>query len=43
MKEEYYVSLRSCGIIDVSAIAQTFGGDGHLNAAGCTLKGIHPS
>ena len=31
------VSIRSKGKIDVSAIAQRFGGGGHFNAAGCTL------
>ena len=41
--DEYYVSLRSCGDIDVSAIAKSFGGGGHRNASGCTLKGISPS
>ena len=31
------VSIRSKGKIDVSVIAQRFGGGGHFNAAGCTL------
>lgn len=31
------VSLRSKGKIDVSKIAQNFGGGGHFNAAGCTI------
>ncbi|MEW6044924.1 MAG: bifunctional oligoribonuclease/PAP phosphatase NrnA [Bacillota bacterium] len=31
------VSLRSQRYVDVSAIARTFGGGGHLRAAGCTL------
>jgi len=30
-------SIRSKGDIDVSLIAQIFGGGGHVNAAGCTL------
>lgn len=33
------VSLRSRGKLDVSAIAASFGGGGHRNAAGCTLDG----
>lgn len=35
----FKVSLRSKGIVDVSRIAQYFGGGGHVRAAGCTLKG----
>ncbi|MBT9175985.1 MAG: Bifunctional oligoribonuclease and PAP phosphatase NrnA [Firmicutes bacterium] len=31
------VSLRSRGSNDVSVVAMSFGGGGHLNAAGCTL------
>jgi phosphoesterase RecJ-like protein len=37
--EEYRVSLRSKGSIDVSIVAKAFGGGGHTNAAGCTLIG----
>ncbi|MGN7351037.1 DHH family phosphoesterase [Paenibacillus amylolyticus] len=33
------VSLRSAGKIDVAALAQTFGGGGHVLAAGCRLEG----
>ncbi|WP_426447019.1 DHH family phosphoesterase [Paenibacillus sp. S-38] len=33
------VSLRSGGAADVAAIAQTFGGGGHVKAAGCTFRG----
>lgn len=36
---EYKVSLRSKGDVDVSEVAQTFGGGGHRNAAGFMLKG----
>ena len=32
------VSLRSKGLVDVRAVAATFGGGGHRNAAGCTLE-----
>lgn len=33
------VSFRSNGKADVAAIAQRFGGGGHVRASGCTLKG----
>lgn len=36
---EYKVSMRSGGQINVSSIAQFFGGGGHMRAAGCTVKG----
>lgn len=36
---EYKVSLRSTGIIDVAKISKQLGGGGHLKAAGCMLKG----
>ncbi|MCR5670098.1 MAG: bifunctional oligoribonuclease/PAP phosphatase NrnA, partial [Butyrivibrio sp.] len=36
---EYKVSLRSTGAVDVSEIAQVFGGGGHKRAAGCTVNG----
>ena len=32
-------SLRSAGRIDVAAVAQHFGGGGHIKAAGCRLEG----
>ena len=39
---EYKVSLRSKGKVNVSSIAQYFGGGGHVRAAGCTMSGsIH--
>lgn len=37
--EEVRVSLRGKGDVDVNRIAARFGGGGHRNAAGCTLKG----
>jgi phosphoesterase RecJ-like protein len=37
--EQYRVSLRSKGHIDVGGVAKTFGGGGHKNAAGCTVSG----
>jgi len=33
------ISLRSRGSVDVRAIAASFGGGGHTNAAGCTISG----
>lgn len=33
------VSLRSEGSLDVSAIAAGYGGGGHTNSAGCTIRG----
>ncbi|MFL5413282.1 MAG: DHH family phosphoesterase [Myxococcales bacterium] len=35
----WYVSFRSRGNVDVSRIAQRFGGGGHHNAAGCSIEG----
>jgi bifunctional oligoribonuclease and PAP phosphatase NrnA len=37
--DEYRVSMRSKGDIDISAIAKEYGGGGHKNAAGCTITG----
>ena len=37
--QEFKVSMRSNGKIDVSRIAGYFGGGGHVKAAGCTLQG----
>ena len=37
--QNYKVSLRSKGKVDVSIIAQYFGGGGHTRAAGFTMKG----
>ncbi len=37
--DEYKVSMRSKGDIDVSAVAMSFGGGGHRNAAGFSVKG----
>ena len=36
---EYRTSLRSKGAVDVSVVAERFGGGGHRNASGCTLPG----
>src|SRR3954454_7765417 len=37
--EVYRTSLRSKGDVNVARVAEMFGGGGHRNAAGCTLKG----
>ena len=37
--DEYRVSLRSKGEIDVGVIAKEYGGGGHKNAAGCSIAG----
>jgi len=37
--QEYKVSMRSNGKVDVSRIASYFGGGGHVRAAGCSLQG----
>jgi phosphoesterase RecJ-like protein len=33
------VSLRSRGDVNVRAVAEIFGGGGHVNAAGCAIQG----
>jgi bifunctional oligoribonuclease and PAP phosphatase NrnA len=38
-ENEYRVSLRSKDSVDVAAVARLFGGGGHKNAAGMSLKG----
>ncbi len=38
--QDYKVSMRANGDIDVSKIAVYFGGGGHVKAAGCSLKGV---
>ncbi len=37
--DEYKVSFRSKGDVDVAQVALSFGGGGHSHAAGCTVKG----
>ena len=37
--DQFRLSLRSKGLIDVAAVATHFGGGGHRNASGCTLDG----
>lgn len=38
-QQEFKVSLRATGDVDVSKVAQYFGGGGHVKAAGVTMKG----
>jgi phosphoesterase RecJ-like protein len=38
-ENEWRVSLRSGNLVDVSRIAETLGGGGHIRAAGCTVYG----
>lgn len=38
-KDQYRVSIRSKGNIDIGAVAKEFDGGGHRNAAGCTVRG----
>lgn len=37
--DQFRVSMRSKGDIDIGSIAKEFGGGGHKNAAGCTVTG----
>jgi phosphoesterase RecJ-like protein len=36
---QFKISMRSKGNTDVAAVCNHFGGGGHKNAAGCTIKG----
>ncbi len=38
-RDEYKISLRAKGDVDVSKVAEKFGGGGHPHAAGCNIKG----
>jgi phosphoesterase RecJ-like protein len=38
---DYRISLRSKGDVDVNRIANVFGGGGHKNAAGCSINGAY--
>jgi bifunctional oligoribonuclease and PAP phosphatase NrnA len=37
--DEWRVSMRSKGEVDINAVAKEFGGGGHKNASGCTVTG----
>ncbi len=37
--DDYRVSMRSKGDIDIGGVAKEFGGGGHKNAAGCSVNG----
>ena len=38
-ENQYKISYRSKGNANVASVAQTFGGGGHRNAAGCVIQG----
>jgi phosphoesterase RecJ-like protein len=40
--DNFRVSMRSKGDVDVNRVANVFGGGGHKNAAGCSLTGPYP-
>jgi phosphoesterase RecJ-like protein len=37
--DDWRISLRSKGSVDVNAVAKEFGGGGHKNASGCSVRG----
>ncbi len=37
--DDWRISMRSKGAVDVGAIARSYGGGGHTNAAGCSARG----
>jgi len=39
--QAYRISMRSKGGVDVNRVANTFGGGGHKNAAGCSMTGTY--
>jgi phosphoesterase RecJ-like protein len=40
--DNFRISMRSKGNVDVNRVANVFGGGGHKNAAGCSLTGPYP-
>jgi bifunctional oligoribonuclease and PAP phosphatase NrnA len=40
--QNYRISMRSKGDVDVNRVASKFGGGGHKNAAGCSMSGPYP-
>lgn len=40
-QQEFKVSLRSNGRVNVAEVASFFGGGGHVRAAGCTMRGTY--
>ena len=38
-KDQFRLNIRSKGRVDVSSVAETFGGGGHRTASGCTVEG----
>ena len=41
--DDWRISMRSKGDIDINAIAKEFGGGGHKNASGCSARGDLPA
>jgi len=41
--DDWRISMRSKGDIDVNAVAKQFGGGGHKNASGCSAAGKLPA
>ena len=41
--DDWRISMRSKGAVDVGAIARRYGGGGHTNAAGCAARGSLPA
>jgi phosphoesterase RecJ-like protein len=37
--DDWRVSMRSKGDVDINAVAKQFGGGGHKNASGCSASG----
>ena len=37
--DDWRVSLRSKGAVNINAVARAFGGGGHINASGCSARG----
>ena len=38
-RDDWRISMRSKGNIDINAVAKQFGGGGHKNASGCAAEG----
>jgi phosphoesterase RecJ-like protein len=41
--DDWRISMRSKGDVDINAVARQFGGGGHKNASGCSLGGRYPA
>ena len=38
---KWKLSLRSCGLVNVAEVAESFGGGGHVRASGCNIEGTY--